>query len=317
MRLIALALAAMVGLLLPASAQAACTLTRNTNATLAPSSSYAVQAGQVAQVVTQPSLSCTGALLSVLSYNYARAGATSANGFRLRSDAGDSIAYHLSADPGGTFAFDTGATIDYFDPTLIGLLNNADPTVFTPPMYVTLADMPNVAAGTYTDIVTINWSWRICSGVGVGGLCVIGYTGSGTTTLRITFTVGNDCRIEAPDIAFGSAPLASGFQPVTQAVRLDCTKGSRFTIAFTAGDHGTARPWRALSDPLGNKLYYNLYRADGVTIWDETNPLSDPRAGTGNTLPTLTQTYIAKIDPTQPTPPPGLYRDTITVVVGF
>ncbi|WP_187336692.1 Csu type fimbrial protein [Novosphingopyxis iocasae] len=317
MRLITLFAVCLFALLLPGSARAACSLASNASASLGTAGSYAVKAGQVAQTSAQSGLTCTGAVLSVLSTNYARASASSTNGFRLRANSSDTIAYRLSADPGGTFSFNQGATIDYFDPTLISLLGLLDKTDFAPPIYVNLTDMPNTAAGTYTDIVTIQWSWRICGGVGVGGVCILTYTGSGSTTLRITLVVTSDCRIDTPDVRFGSAPLVNGFVPVTQAARVDCTKGSLFTVAFSSGQNGTARPWRTMTDGGGNRLNYNLYRPDGITIWDETNPLADPRPGTGGTTPSLLQTFVARIDASQPTPPPGSYSDVVTLLISF
>lgn len=317
MHLIRFFLALVLALGGASAAQAACVLTPTIAANLGSASSYAIRGGEIAQVSSDPALTCTGALLSLSTANYARASATSASGFTLRSASGEGIRYRLSADPNGIHSFNSGASVDYFNAGVFSLLGISNQSDFVGKVYTSLSEMPSVAAGTYTDTVTMNWSWKVCSGIGLGGLC-LGYTqGSGTTTLRITLVVTNDCRISAPPVYFGSAPLASQFQPVTQTVAVDCTKGARFSIAFSEGGNGTARPWRAMSDGAGHKLFYNIYRADGITIWDPTNPLLDPRAGTGSTTPTLLQTYIARIDPAQTAPPPGSYQDTLIMIVSF
>ena len=317
MRVIWLALFALLALGTGTQARAACALNGSASATLAPSASYTVSAGLVPQVSASPMLNCSGIILNLVSTDYARATAVSANGFTLRAANGDTIPYRLSADQAGTVAFNSGATVDYLSPRLISLLGLIGQSTLAPPAYVLLTDRPNIAAGTYTDVVTIQWSWRMCGGIGIGGVCILPYTGTGTSVLTVSITVTNDCRINAPPVLFGSAPLAQAFAPVAQAVAVDCTKGSLFTVAFTAGLNGTARPWRAMSDSAGNRLRYNLYRANGTTIWDESNPLASSQPGTGATNPALLHSYIAKIDPDQPTPPAGNYRDVISVIIAF
>jgi len=54
-----------------------------------------------------------------------------------------------------------------------------------------------------------------------------------------------------------------------------------------------------------------------VTIWDTTNPMTSAVKGTGSTTPAQMQTYVAKINPDQPTPPVGHYTDTVSVVIAF
>ncbi|MCH2486408.1 MAG: spore coat U domain-containing protein [Erythrobacter sp.] len=318
MRLIRCILAALSLMFGASAVHAACTLSPNVAADLGSASSYTVRGGAVAQIASAPALSCSGAVIGVLTTNYARVSGTSGTGFKLRSSTGDdAIAYRLSADPGGAYPLNSGATIDYFDPNLISLLGFLGSSDFAARLHIGLLDMPNVAAGTYSDTVTLAWSWRICSGIGVGGICIGYYEGTGSVALRITLVVTNDCRIAAPPVLFEAAPLADRFRAVTQTAAVDCTKGARFAIAFSEGTGGSARPWRTMSDGLGHHLRYNIFRSDGATIWDTTNPLPDARPGTGGTIPSLLKTSVARIDPPPPTPPPGIYRDTIVMTVSF
>lgn len=298
-------------------AQAACTLATATATNFAPGSSYDIRNGAVATVAAPPSLSCGGTLIVLLSSNSARATVNSANNFTLRNGAGDSIAYRLSADSAGTRRFTQGGTIDYFDPSLLSLLGILNGGSFVPTMYAALTDTPNIPAGTYTDIVTINWSWNVCHLLGALGVCVLGESGTGTTTMTVSITVNKDCRITAPNLSFGSAPLASQFASVTQSVAVDCTKNAAYTVSFTSGNSGASRPWRAMSDGAGHSLQYNIYRADGSTIWDLTNPLQSVVVGTGSLTPAQLQVYVAKINPDQPTPPAGHYTDTVSVMIAF
>lgn len=316
MRLIRLILAALT-LACAAPAAAGCTLSAATGASFAAPTSYEVQAGGVAGVSVAPGLSCSGAVLSLLSGDRARARATSANGFRLKNAAGDTIRYRLSADQGGQYSFGTGATIDYMQGSLLsllGILNNGN---FVPTMYAALTEAPNLPAGTYTDTVTVQWDWSVCTGLGLGGVCILADIGTGQTVVTLTLTVTRDCRISTPAIAFGSAPLASQFVQVAQAVAVDCTKGTSFSVAFSKGKSGSSRPWRTMRSPGGQSLQYNLYRPDGVTVWDDANPLISQLPGTGSATPGLIHSYIARINPNQPTPAPGTYTDTLSVIVSF
>lgn len=315
-----LRLALLLGLMAMAqAADAACTLATGASVDFGQRTSYDVRAGGAPPLAAPQTLACNGSVLSLVATDYARATTTSANGFQLRSAGGDAIGYRLSADPSGAYGFAQGGAINYLDPALLSLLGILDGNSFAPTLYAALTDRPNVPAGTYADTVTIQWSWAICRGVGVGGLCVLQERNSGTTTLRVAVTVTKDCRISAPAVSFGAAPLARQFAAVTQAVAVDCTRGATFSLAFTAGAGAgaTPRPWRRMRDGAGHVLRYNLYRPDGLTIWDETNPLALASAGTGAAAPTLLQGYVARIDPDQPTPAPGSYSDTVSVVVVF
>jgi len=129
-----------------------------------------------------------------------------------------------------------------------------------------------------------------------------------------------DCKITAPDVSLGNAPLASQFSMVTKAVLKDCSKGSSYQVSFTAGGNNGARPWRAMSDGSGHSLQYNIYLPDGVTIWDQTNPQANQAnagKGTGLVSPAQQQTFKIGVNPAQTTPPAGHYTDTVSVVLSF
>ena len=310
----AAAAAAAFGWAAPASA--GCTLAPQTQ-TLAPSTSYDVRAGVVPQIGGSAGLSCTGAALSVLGSSFARATITSANAFRLTATSGDQIAYAASADAGGTQPFTQGGTVDYMSAQLVSLLGLLSSTSLTTPMYVRLTSAPNIPAGTYKDRLTINWNYKVCNGVQVAGICVLYEQGQATITVDVTLVVGNDCRIATTDVAFGAAPLVSQFAALSPSVLVDCTKGTTYKVAFSTGRSGVARPWRTMTDGAGHALQYNLYRLDGVTIWDETNPLPSALPGTGGTTPSQVQSFVARVNPAQVTPPAGSYTDQVQVVVSF
>lgn len=311
LRLAALLIAAVVA----APADAACVISSG-NAAFGTGSSYAVRQKGIPATTASAGLRCNGSVITLLGGNSARATMTSANGFQLRHGS-DSIAYSVSADPNGAYPFTQGSTIDYFNPQLLSLLTILNGSSFAPQIHARLAEGANVAAGTYTDTLTIQWAYTVCYGVNLAGVCVIGESGTGTSTIQVAITVTRDCRIDAPALSFGTAALVSQFAEVTQTLRADCTKDTAFVVTLSAGGNGSARPWRAMRDAKGNALRYNLYRADGSTIWDESNPLASSTPGTGALMPAIPFTYRARIDPAQATPVAGSYSDTVSVVVSF
>jgi spore coat protein U-like protein len=317
MRLI---LALLIALGFASAANATC-LVSGQSLTFASGSTYDVKSSSVANISGTGGLSCTGSVLNVLGTGYARATMTSLNGFVLKSASGGSIPFQVAADQNFTYPFTQGSTIDYYNTTLLSLLNILNPNSFTPPLYAKLTAAPNIPAGTYTDTLTVQWSWKVCNGVNLAGLaCVLYETGTATATINVTLVVSADCRISAPNVSFGTAALASQFQPVNQAVLVDCSQGSTYKVSFSSGGNGSSRPWRTMSDGAGHTLQYNIYRTDGTTIWDETNPLQSTAnggVGSGSTTPNQVQSYVAKVNTAQTTPPAGSYTDTVNVIISF
>lgn len=317
MTLIRWLLALAMGLTLAGAGEAACSVS-SPAMTFASGSTYDVRSSSVAAINGPAGLACTGSVLSVLGTGFARATMTSANGFKLNGPGANSITYAVSADSNGTVGFTQGGTVNYLSLTVLTLANILSPNAFSPGLYARITSSPNLPAGTYSDTLTIQWSWKVCSGLDLAGIICVGYeTGTGTSTIPVTIVVSADCRISAPNIVFGSAALASQFTPVGQAVLVDCSMGSTYKVAFSSGGAGTARPWRAMRNGSGQSLQYNIYRSDGTTIWDESNPLTSTVAGTGATTPAQIHNYVAKVNPDQTTPPAGSYSDMVSVVISF
>jgi spore coat protein U-like protein len=320
-RAVTLCVALLLGIGLAGAARATCTTVASQTITLPPASSYDILASRLLTASIPAGLSCSGSLVTLLATNNAYATIVSNSGFKMKaSKSSDTIPYQISADPGGTSIFTSGAATNYMSSYLLTLLNILSSTSFNPSLYAKVIGAPNVPADVYTDTLNIHWSWSVCSGANVLGACLLGSasdTGTADITVIVTITVSKDCRISAPDISFGNQPLVSQFQPVSQAVLVDCTKDATYTVAFSAGKSGTSRPWRTMKDSAGDSLQYNIYLSDGVTIWDTTNPQNGTQPGTGGTTPSIPQPYVAKINPNQITPPMGQYSDSVNLIVSF
>lgn len=70
----------------------------------------------------------------------------------------------------------------------------------------------NVAAGLYQETLNVEWTWKYCDGIGLGGICIGTDQGTGTKPLTVTLTVTNDCQITTPNISFASAPVVAGLE---------------------------------------------------------------------------------------------------------
>ncbi|WP_298090375.1 spore coat protein U domain-containing protein [uncultured Sphingomonas sp.] len=309
--------ALLAALFLAAPAHAGCTPSSGL-LTFTPASSYDVRATAVPTVSGSAGLACTGAALGLLNRTRAVATVTSLNGFTLVGPTGDAIQYRVSPDAAQKLSFNETPTIDYASDTLLSLLGLLGATSFTAPLHARPIAAANVAAGNYDDTLTINWDYEVCNGVQLLSLVCVGWEARKVTvTVAVRLVVGNDCRITAPDVQFGTAALVEQFATQSAAVMTDCTKGTAYRVAFTAGNTQGSRPWRAMTGPGGATLQYNLYRPDGVTIWDESNPQPAERLGTGSQTPVQAHGFVARINPAQPPRAPGSYSDDVSVVISF
>ena len=141
-----------------------------------------------------------------------------------------------------------------------------------------------------------------------------------TTTFTVTATVNTNCKVSAAPLTFTYAP-GGGAATNNTTVTVNCTKGTGFDIALTAGSTaGTTAAQRLLSATAGDKLQYNLYSAaTSGTPWGVTVG-TDTVHGTGGGMGTaVTQTVYGQVVDSVANQgiPPGTYTDTITVNVTY
>ncbi|WP_434986135.1 Csu type fimbrial protein [Vreelandella zhaodongensis] len=302
----------------------ACTISPSTSANFGSVSSFAI-ASTPQNTSAQPHAGavCQGSVLglAVVSDQWIRATVTSANqGELVNAASGDAIPFRIFALASEDEEIFLNTTYNYFNPVLIDLLGLIGGQSVDIPMEFRTQATANVAAGTYTDTLTVNWDWRICN---LGALVCLSYrTGSGTNTITINLTVTPDCAIQAPDLDFGSAPLVAGFDPVTQTIDITCTKGSDYSVGLSDGQQPAASLRRMEND--GHYLEYQLYKGPtGNERWgnagSERRPSSgaDINPGTPSGVTSQGFTYRGMILPGQNTPPAGTYTDMIVVDVIF
>ncbi|MCU1748850.1 spore coat protein U domain-containing protein [Pseudomonas sp. 6D_7.1_Bac1] len=315
-----------LALALSGHAWALCSVVSTAPAGFGSVSSITVRTTSQPSSTTNAGLSCTGSLASQLTASdHIYATFTSATS-GLVGPTGDVISYTLYGNNSTSYPITRGTAFDFARNSIadnLGLLSS--PTVAkTVPIYLDSIVGSNVAAGVYSETLSVAWNWNYCYLLSVGSLCALRDINSGTTSLTVTMTVTNDCLITAPNISFGSAPVISGFAAVTnQTVNLTCTKGSAYTVGLDDGQHVVSVGGRRRMISGSNYLAYDIFKSAGTTRWGSVSSArrasSDAEVNPGNGLGTGSQifNYNAKIYTDQTTPPAGTYLDNVVLDVGF
>lgn len=272
---------------------------------------------------TNAGLSCTGSLLSLLTSNdhfYATITSTSAG---MVGPTGDVIPYTIYANNTTNFPISRGTRFDFAPNGIIdalGLLNGTSPK--SVPLYLRTVVGANVAAGVYTETLSIFWDWNYCSGIGIGSICLGRDIGNGTQTLTVTLIVSNDCQITTPNISFASAPVVAGFATVNQSINIACTKGSNYTVGLDDGQNVSGGR-RRMKSTANNYLAYDIFKSAGTVRWGSVGAARrassdanvNPGAGTGTGSQVFN--YNAKVYTDQATPPAATYTDSVILDVQF
>lgn len=317
----------LMGLMFAGPAMAACSVVTTAPAGFGSISSMTVRTAAQASSTTNAGLRCTSALISLLvSTDHFYATITGSTQGGMVGPTGDVIGYTIYGNNTTSFPITRGAQFDFGGAGGIaqgfGLI--AGPGAKTLPLYVSSITGSNVAAGLYTETLSIAWSWNYCSGIGIGGICAGRDIGSGTASLTVSMTVTNDCQITAPNISFGSAPVISGFTAVTgQTISISCTKGSAYNVGLSDGQNAVSVGGRRRMISGSNYLAYDIFKSAGTTRWGSVgaarrdSSTAEINPGNGLGIGSQVFNYNAKIYTDQSTPPAGTYLDNVVLDVGF
>ncbi len=268
---------------------------------------------------------CTGTL-TLLGTNFIRV--TLLNNPVLVSGS-QQIPLQVFTDIGYSNRLQTGQQVQLTNATLLGLGGSTG----TLPLYYRTATGANVAAGTYTATLNLNWQYAVCTGVFVAGICsnwalspgaarpscgVLACNppspwGAGANvSVTVTLVVTKTCVINNSELVmdFGTQALVSQFAPVTRNIGVTCTNTEGYTVGFDNGQNFQA-PWRRMASG-SNRLNYNLYFPNTTTVWTTTQ--TQPMVGNGlqQSVP-----FLGIIDPAQANVPVGTYTDNVTVIIMY
>lgn len=268
---------------------------------------------------------CGSGGISLLSTDSAlKATLTSDNIFLLRNidDSTKTIAYQARGSNGETYTSGF-LVIDLLGLNILTALPNRKASVVL--QLATVATMANnVPKGTYRDTLRLTWDYKLCDGLGLLFACVgTVYTGVAIRTITVELQVTNDCVINPGAINFGSAALPVGFGEAASQMTLVCTSGMEYTVGLSAGSNPNAGRRQMASGT--NRLAYDIFFGSSSTPWGtnagsrvpSSQATSGPAAGIANGVTGHVFPYRARIYTDQPAPPPGTYKDSVTVDVQF
>jgi spore coat protein U-like protein len=138
---------------------------------------------------------------------------------------------------------------------------------------------------------------------------------AGTNASTWTATILANCLVSATNVGFGTSGFLTSTIDATGTITATCTNTTPYTVALNGGLSGATDPTLRKMALSTNSVTYGLYRdAARSQPWGSTVG-TNTSAGTGTGL-TQTFTVYGRV-PTQTTPPPGTYSDTIIVTIAY
>jgi spore coat protein U-like protein len=172
-----------------------------------------------------------------------------------------------------------------------------------------LANQQSAPPGTYTQTVnaTISFSTTSCT----SGLIV----GSNSASFQVSATVVKSCNVSANNLYFGTTGnLITAISGQTQ-ISVQCSNGIGYSIGLNGGLSNATDPTQRRMTTGANAIAYGLYQDSAhASPWGSTTG-TNVVGGTGTSLSQAIPVY--GLVPSQTTPPPGTYSDTIVVSVTY
>lgn len=145
--------------------------------------------------------------------------------------------------------------------------------------------------------------------------CLLG--SSVTMPFTVSANVINDCTINVGNLAFPNASLLSSAVRTTSTLTTRCSLNTPYRVTFSAGttSGNSISARRMIGGPTNELVTYQISNSlDGPSLGDGTGG-TVTIGGTG-TGATQTQTVYGMV-PSQSTPTPGDYKDTVVATVWF
>lgn len=128
-------------------------------------------------------------------------------------------------------------------------------------------------------------------------------------------TVINNCTIAATNITFASQSTLTTDVSGSGQLTIQCTNNDAYRVALSGGISGTVST-RRMTGTTGASVDYQLYLDSArTTIWGDGTSGTSQLTGIGSGLVQFVPIY-ARV-PSQSTPLPGVYTDTVTATIQF
>ncbi|AZO45126.1 MULTISPECIES: spore coat U domain-containing protein [Mesorhizobium] len=137
-----------------------------------------------------------------------------------------------------------------------------------------------------------------------------------TTNMTVQMTITASCTISsASTLNFGSSGVIAANVDQTSTVQVQCTNTTPYNIGLDAGTGSGATVAARKMTNGASTITYSLYSDSGrTTVWGSTigtNTVSATGTGSAQSF-----TVYGRV-PTQSTPAPAAYTDTVTVTVTY
>ncbi|RKP52727.1 Csu type fimbrial protein [Trinickia fusca] len=141
-------------------------------------------------------------------------------------------------------------------------------------------------------------------------------TSNGTFPFTASATVVNNCNISTTNVSFAAAGVLSSAFNALGSISAQCTNGDAWSIALNGGSSGNVVSRSMQRTGGGGTVSYQLYTDSAHTsAWGDgtAGTTTVTGIGTGNTQVVT----VYGVVPSQTTPAPGNYLDSITATISF
>ncbi len=149
------------------------------------------------------------------------------------------------------------------------------------------------------------------------GIASASNAATASSSFQVNLTIQGECKVQsASNVNFGSHGVIDANVDTTNAIGVQCTNSTPYTVALSAGGgSGATVAGRKMTSAANDTVTYALYRdASRTQIWGVTQNV-DTASGTGNGG---VQTYTAygRVA-AQATPAMGSYSDLVSVTITY
>ena len=139
---------------------------------------------------------------------------------------------------------------------------------------------------------------------------------AGSFPFTVSATVTNNCNISATNLSFGTAGLIGAGINATSSLSVTCTNNDAWRISINGGGSGNVAARVMQRTGGGGSVNYQLYTDSARTLaWGDGTGGTTRATGTGTGLAQGVTVY-GRV-PSQTTPRPGSYGDTVTATIEF
>jgi spore coat protein U-like protein len=148
----------------------------------------------------------------------------------------------------------------------------------------------------------------------IGTCATIGSSHATSAPFTVTATDATICSVNASALNFGSTGVLRSALDATTSITVTCTNAAPYAVALDGGLSGATNPAQRKMSQASQQITYGLYQDSARTQpWGDA--AGTTAAGTGSGL-AQTFTIYGRV-PSQGTPSPGTYADTVVVTVSY